>query len=109
LGRNQTRPRSLGYKIIFSHPAEKKLYSVPKSDQKKIVNKIERLKTNPFSQGYEKSTGMENCYRIRKRDYRIIYTIKDSELIILILNSPYAHWKALGLFQSVENRIEESG
>lgn len=85
MGRDQKQAKSITYKIVFSKPAEKQLYSIPKIDLKKIVNKIEKLKLTPFPQGYEKLSGIENSYRIRQGDYRIIYTIKDHELVILIL------------------------
>lgn len=85
MGRDQKQTKSLVYKIAFSHLAEKQLNSIPKADLKKIVNRIEKLKINPFPEGSEKLSEIEGCYRIRQGDYRIIYTVKNGELIILIL------------------------
>jgi len=43
------------------------------------------LQHNPRPQGYKKLKD-RNGYRIRSGDYRIIYQIKDRELLILILD-----------------------
>lgn len=73
------------YKIFFSKPAQKQLSSIPKAALKKVAQKIEKLSSNPLPPGHEKMAGMDNCYRIRQGDYRIIYTIQDKELIVLVL------------------------
>ncbi len=46
---------------------------------------LRKLDDNPRPHGTEKLTGSEDFYRIREGDYRIIYTIKDKELIILVV------------------------
>ena len=38
-------------------------------------------------QGIQKLAGEEDVNRIREGDYRIIYTIRDKELIVLVLKS----------------------
>jgi mRNA interferase RelE/StbE len=73
------------YKIFFSKPAQRQLSSLPKIDLKKIAQKIEKLSSNPLPYGHEKMAGMNDCYRIRQGDYRILYTTQDKELIVLVL------------------------
>jgi mRNA interferase RelE/StbE len=43
------------------------------------------LRENPRPQGVKKLAGEENLYRIREGDYRLIYTIGDKELIVLVV------------------------
>jgi len=44
-----------------------------------------KLAENPRRMGAEKMAGFENRYRFRVGDYRIIYEIHDSVLLVLIL------------------------
>ena len=43
------------------------------------------LEENPRPSGAKKMRGYKNLFRVRVGDWRIIYTINDEELIILIL------------------------
>ncbi len=46
---------------------------------------MKMLQHHPRPQGVKKLTGEDYLYRIREGDYRIIYTIQDKELIVLIV------------------------
>jgi mRNA interferase RelE/StbE len=54
----------------------KGIISNPPPYNKKIVEAIDQLATNPRPVGYKKLKGSETC-RIRVADYRIIYTVED--------------------------------
>lgn len=73
------------YTIEFSRAAEKQLLSVQKQDLRKIAQKIDKLSSNPLPSGYEKLKGSEDLYRIRQGDYRIIYTVAEKKLLVLII------------------------
>ena len=74
------------HKIEFTKAAEKQLESIPHADQRKIANKIEKLAANPFPPGYEKLSGSSDAvYRIRQGDYRILYSLLEKKIIVLIL------------------------
>jgi len=74
------------YKVEFSKSAEKQMESVPRSDAIKIMKRVEKLVSDPLPHGYEKLKGSNvECYRIRQGDYRIIYTLIDRTLTILIV------------------------
>ena len=51
---------------------------------KKIVESIKDLAKNPFPNGYKKLKGEDDAYRIRVGDYRVLYTVKDAELLIAV-------------------------
>jgi mRNA interferase RelE/StbE len=46
---------------------------------------IDSLAANPRPQGVEKMKGEKNLYRVRTGDYRILYTIEDRKLIVLVV------------------------
>ena len=72
------------YKIIFSESAQKELKKIPTQFGLKIIRVIEKLSRTPRPVGCKKIVGTDS-YRIRVNDYRVIYTIKDKELIIDIV------------------------
>jgi mRNA interferase RelE/StbE len=72
------------YKITFKKSVAKDLRVVPKSDIQKILNKIDSLAENPRSEGCIKLSGKES-YRVRQGLYRIIYEIKDGQLIVNVV------------------------
>jgi mRNA interferase RelE/StbE len=74
-----------GYQIVISRPAAKSFEDLTESLQKRIAAAIEALGKEPRPQGVEKLSGRKDQYRIRVGDYRIVYTIQDKLLIVLIL------------------------
>ncbi len=55
--------------------AEKELEALPHAVILKIRAEVLLLANNPLPQGYKKLKGLKDIYRIRIRDYRVIYTI----------------------------------
>jgi mRNA interferase RelE/StbE len=72
------------YKVYFRVVVDKELEKIPKKDQIKILERINKLSTNPRPIGYEKLKGSK-YYRVRQGDYRIIYEIHDKELVVWII------------------------
>jgi len=73
------------YKIEFSRSAEKEFISLPKVEQKKIAKKIDKLADHPFPAGHKKLEDGGEIYRIRQGDYRILYSVQEGKLIVLVL------------------------
>ena len=72
------------YKIFFRRSVLKDLAKIPKNELKRIIKKIEKLTHNPRPQGCEKISGQDR-FRIRQRNYRIVYSIQDDELTIWVV------------------------
>ncbi len=72
------------YEILFKESVYKELKSIPKTDLKKILSKIERFADDPRPIGSQKLTGFE-LYRVRQGQYRIVYSIQDNQLLIHVL------------------------
>jgi mRNA interferase RelE/StbE len=73
-----------GYRIYFRESVEKDLVAIPKSDLKKILQRIKGLSENPRPSGSEKLTGQER-YRVRQGRHRIVYSIQDKELTVWVV------------------------
>lgn len=72
------------YKITFKKSVAKDLTVLPKADIKKILAKIDSLAENPRTEGAIKLSG-QDLYRIRQGLYRIIYEIKDGQLVVHVI------------------------
>jgi mRNA interferase RelE/StbE len=75
---------SEAYQIIFDRRAEKQLQSLPQAEQKRIQKVVDSLASNPRPPRTIKMSG-STSWRIRVGDYRIIYDIQDSQLIVMVI------------------------
>jgi mRNA interferase RelE/StbE len=74
----------LVFRIEFSRSALKFLKGLAKKDAGRIVQAIEGLSLDPRPNGCKKLKGTEG-YRIRIGDYRVVYSIEDSRLLISVV------------------------
>jgi mRNA interferase RelE/StbE len=72
------------YKITIKKSAAKELEAIPGNDLQRIIEKIQNLSINPRPPGVQKLSSLE-LYRIRQGNYRIIYTINDSIIEIVVI------------------------
>jgi len=73
------------YKIVWKNSARKELKRVDREVIPKILKAVEALAINPFPADVKKISGSEHSYRIRIGDYRIVYNVASSLLIIEII------------------------
>ena len=73
------------YEVVLSPKAEKQLDELPTPLRRRITEAVEGLESKPRPHGVKKLTGAENLWRIRVGDYRIVYTIEDDRLIVLVV------------------------
>ncbi len=72
------------FRVIVKQSVAKDLRRVPKNQITKILVRIQALSADPRPRGAEKLSGKEK-YRVRQGVYRIIYEIKDDELIVIVV------------------------
>ena len=74
------------YAIEIARPAQRQLKKLDAPTRKKISRRIERLAEDPRPPGVVKLTDVSPpIYRIRDGQYRILYTIDDDKLIVLVV------------------------
>ena len=73
------------YQVLLPAKIGKKLKQLPDRGPLRIVGAIEILNENPYPPNAAKLIGVD-AYRIRVGDYRIIYEIRKTELIILVVD-----------------------
>ena len=73
------------YNIKWKKSAVKELKRLNKDVLKKIIKTVEKLKHNPFPPQTRKLINSEHTYRLRVGDYRIIYTVHQSVIVIEIM------------------------
>jgi mRNA interferase RelE/StbE len=72
------------YSIFFKDSVRKDLDFIPNNSLQRIMDRIGSLAENPRPVGCEKLSGQEK-YRIRQGDYRIIYSIQDTQLTVWVV------------------------
>ena len=72
------------YNLVFKKSVAKDLRNIPNKDVTRILERIKLLLDNPRGDGCIKLSGQEK-YRARQEVYRIVYEIRDSELIITVV------------------------
>lgn len=73
------------YAVTFKPSAAKELRKINRADQVRIAQKIQALASDPYPQGVKKIIGGDGEFRLRVGNYRVIYTVEDGRLIILVL------------------------
>jgi mRNA interferase RelE/StbE len=72
------------YRLLIKPSAVKELEAVPTKDRRRLVARLRALSVDPRPSGCEKLSGRD-LYRIRQGDYRLLYSIEDQALIILVI------------------------
>jgi mRNA interferase RelE/StbE len=73
--------------ILVAPPAEQQLHAFDKPLRKLVVKRLQALPAGPCPPGGTKLEGLDHLYRIREGTYRIVYAIRDRELIVLGVKS----------------------
>lgn len=73
------------YSVELRPSARRELLKLPGADQRRVVAAMESLAARPRPQGVKKLAGMENLFRIRVGDYRVVYQIHDDRLLVLVV------------------------
>ena len=73
----------MSYLIIIESKAEKQLSSIESSYTSKIIEAIDKLKEDQRPRGSVKLQVFDG-FRIRVGNYRVLYTVNDSQKIVTI-------------------------
>jgi len=73
------------YSVRIKITARKELENIgTKADRRKLIRRILSLADNPRPRGSMKLSGRDR-YRLRQGNYRILYTVEDSVLVVQVI------------------------
>jgi mRNA interferase RelE/StbE len=75
----------VAYTIQFKPLALRQLEKLPRDAQKRLSAKIEALRDDPFPVGCKKMAAVSDAWRIRAGDYRVVYQVHRTVMILLVL------------------------
>jgi mRNA interferase RelE/StbE len=74
------------YRVLIKPSAAKEIEAVDqKRDRQRIVASILALANEPRPVGCEKLASESNRYRVRVGRYRVVYSVADAELLVLVV------------------------
>ena len=72
------------YRLLFKRSVAKDLRAIAVADLERLLARIADLAGNPRPTGCEKLSAQER-YRIRHGRYRVVYEIRDTALVVLVV------------------------
>ncbi len=73
------------YKITWKRSAHKDLRKLPKAAIQNVLHAVEQLAEHPYPVGVKKLVGTDHIYRLRIGNYRILYSVFSTTLLIEII------------------------
>ncbi len=73
--------------VVFKKSAAKELLGLPQKIQQKVLDAVQLLSLNPYTEllQIKKMKGANSLYRVRIQDYRIIYLIENQTIKVTII------------------------
>jgi len=75
----------MSYQVVILPAAQRQLRKLASAIQKNLIVLIESLSEQPRPLGCKKLKGRQSQYRVRSGDYRIIYSVEDTSLIVRVI------------------------
>jgi mRNA interferase RelE/StbE len=72
------------YNIIIKKKAKKFIDKLPQNEKIRVVKAIKLL---PNGEDIKKLKGHSDLFRLRVGDYRIIYTVDNGELVVVVIDA----------------------
>ena len=76
------------YAIRIKESAARELQRIPRPERERLIAAIDRLAENPFA-GSALKGELRGLRRIRVGDYRLIYEVQESDLVVLVLRAAH--------------------
>lgn len=76
----------MSYRVDIKRKVSKQIADLPDKERAKVIKAIESLGNDPRPNGCKKLKGQSGLYRVdAAKDYRIIYSVEDSIMVIEVL------------------------
>jgi mRNA interferase RelE/StbE len=73
------------FEIEISRTAEKQLRNLAEKDQLRVIRAMLALADEPHPRGSRKLSGYDDVFRIRVGRFRVLYSVYERRLVILVL------------------------
>jgi mRNA interferase RelE/StbE len=73
------------YTVEIRPAAERQIKKLTTVVQERIIARLEELELDPRPLGVKKLSGVDNLYRLRVGEYRIVYEIQDAVLFVVVV------------------------
>ena len=73
------------FQLVIKPAAEKLMDRLPGKVRQRVVQALAELRDEPRPSGCAKLAGSEELWRIRVGQYRVVYTIRQSQLLVVVL------------------------
>jgi mRNA interferase RelE/StbE len=73
------------YRVVLTPAADRQLAKVPREAREMVAAALVTLASNPRPPGAVKLADTLDLWRIRVRNYRVIYTVASAELIVTVV------------------------
>ncbi|MDE0830157.1 MAG: type II toxin-antitoxin system RelE/ParE family toxin [Vicinamibacterales bacterium] len=73
------------YSVQITRTAERALKKLPQNDRHRVARTVAMLAIDPRPRGARKLSGHDDVFRVRTGRYRLLYSIEDKRLIVLVL------------------------
>lgn len=74
------------YSIEVTREALRTLAKLDKPIRRRVQTAIDKLSQDPRPAGVRPLHGLKGAYRVRVGDYRILYTVDDGRLIVVVVD-----------------------
>lgn len=75
----------MAYQVTLTTTADKAVARLPKDIRSRVADRLASLSSDPRPPGSVKLSGRDT-YRVRVGNYRIIYSIHDARLVVLVID-----------------------
>ncbi|RJF43831.1 type II toxin-antitoxin system RelE/ParE family toxin [Actinomyces sp. 2119] len=79
----------MSYRVELTAAAARQVRKIRRPARDRVLSAIEQLADNPRPDGARKLVGERTAWRIRAGDYRLIYDVVDSELLVSVVRTAH--------------------
>lgn len=97
----------MSYSLRFAGAAKREFDRLPASVKKQITPVIVGLSEEPRPNSCKKLKGTDDCFRVRKGDYRVVYQVQDNVLVVLVIRVGHRREVYRALDEVVKSRLKE--
>jgi len=73
------------YAVELERPAKKELDRLDGKIRARVLRKLAALADDPRPPGATQLVGVNDLWRIRVGDYRVVYAIEDDQLVVIVV------------------------